>query len=221
MSSPSLENISPQVISRVSREIRELVRSPPEGVQYVENEDDNLGEIFANMSGPEGTPYEGGMFRVKIVLSEDYPASPPKGYFLTPIFHPNVAEAGDICVNTLKRDWGPKVTMSKILQVVRCLLIVPFPESALNDEAGRMFMDSYEEYAARARLMTSVHAATTGGAGGGGGGEEGGGDEAKSQSGESSTGKSNEGAALTANGSGKVKSVSKGTKKKKKGLNRL
>ncbi|CAN0008169.1 unnamed protein product, partial [Heterosigma akashiwo] len=132
MSSPSLENISPQVISRVSREIRELVRSPPEGVQYVENEDDNLGEIFANMSGPgesayvavpvfvmfvaaEGTPYEGGMFRVKIVLSEDYPASPPKGYFLTPIFHPNVAEAGDICVNTLKRDWGPKVTMSKIL----------------------------------------------------------------------------------------------------------
>lgn len=46
----------------------------------------------------------------------------------------------------------------KLKQVIRCLLIVPFPESSLNDEAGRQFMDSYEDYAKRARLMTSVHA---------------------------------------------------------------
>jgi ubiquitin-conjugating enzyme E2 S len=38
------------------------------------------------------------------------------------------------------------------------LLIVPFPESSLNDEAGRLFMDSYDEYAQRAKLMTGVHA---------------------------------------------------------------
>jgi len=35
---------------------------------------------------------------------------------------------------------------------------VPFPESSLNDEAAKLFMESYEEYARRARLMTSVHA---------------------------------------------------------------
>ena len=43
-------------------------------------------------------------------------------------------------------------------QVIRCLLIVPFPESSLNDEAGKQFMESYDDYAKRARLMTSVHA---------------------------------------------------------------
>ncbi len=42
--------------------------------------------------------------------------------------------------------------------MIRCLLIVPFPESSLNDEAGKMFMDSYEEFAKRARIMTEVHA---------------------------------------------------------------
>lgn len=33
-----------------------------------------------------------------------------------------------------------------MLQVVRCLLINPFPESALNDEAGKLFMEDFEEY---------------------------------------------------------------------------
>lgn len=40
----------------------------------------------------------------------------------------------------------------------RCLLIEPFPESALNEEAGRLLMEDYEAYATHARLMTSIHA---------------------------------------------------------------
>jgi ubiquitin-conjugating enzyme E2 S len=37
------------------------------------------------------------------------------------------------------------------------LLIVPFPESSLNDEAGKNFMESYDEYARRAKLLAGVH----------------------------------------------------------------
>jgi hypothetical protein len=59
----------------------------------------------------------------------------------------------------LKRDWQPtNWSIPNILQVIRCLLIVPFPESALNEEAGKLFMESYEEYADHARMMTQVHA---------------------------------------------------------------
>ena len=50
------------------------------------------------------------------------------------------------------------MTLSHVLQVIRCLLIVPFPESSLNDEAGKLFMTSYNEYASRARLYTDLHA---------------------------------------------------------------
>lgn len=60
-------------------------------------------------------------------------------------------------MNTLKKDWSPETTFAHVLSVIRCLLIVPFPESSLNDEAGKLFMDSYEEYAKRARLMADVH----------------------------------------------------------------
>lgn len=40
----------------------------------------------------------------------------------------------------------------------RCLLIEPFPESALNEEAGKLLLENYEEYAKHAKLMTSIHA---------------------------------------------------------------
>jgi ubiquitin-conjugating enzyme E2 S len=82
------------------------------------------------------------------------------GYFMTKIFHPNVAvPSGEICVNTLKKDWNPaNWSLSHIFEVVKCLLIVPFPESSLNEEAGREFMENYDDFFNNARLYTSVHA---------------------------------------------------------------
>jgi len=92
------------------------------------------------------------------VLPSDYPSAPPKGFFLTRIFHPNISKTGDICVNTLKKDWQSDLGIGHVLQVVRCLLINPFPESALNDEAGKLFMEDFEEYTKKARMYTEVHA---------------------------------------------------------------
>jgi len=152
------QNINPRVIGRLNKELKQLMSSPPEGVRFIPGDMDLLTEVHIEMDGPEQTPYEGGTFRMKLVLGQDYPAAPPRGFFLTKIYHPNVSSNGDICVNTLKKDWNESVTLCHILAVIRCLLIVPFPESSLNDEAGKLFMDSYEDYAERAKLMTTVHA---------------------------------------------------------------
>lgn len=153
------ENLPPQVVQRVARELRRLVVAPLDGIRYVPQDEEQLSEIHVEIRGPENTPYEGGFFRLKLVLSDGFPHAPPRGFFLTKIFHPNIAvTSGDICVNTLKKDWSPALGIAHVLQVIRCLLIVPFPESSLNDEAGRLFMDSYDEYARRARLWTTIHA---------------------------------------------------------------
>lgn len=39
------------------------------------------------------------------------------GYFLTKIFHPNIAINGEICVNTLKKDWNPSLGLRHVLLV--------------------------------------------------------------------------------------------------------
>jgi ubiquitin-conjugating enzyme E2 S len=44
----------------------------------------------------------------------------------------------------LKKDWNPAAwSLYNILEVVKCLLIVPFPESSLNEQAGKLIMENY------------------------------------------------------------------------------
>ena len=69
------------------------------------------------LTSSAGTPYANGHFKVKLVLGKDFPSGPPKGFFLTKIFHPNVSQQGEICVNTLKKDWKPDLGIKHIFLV--------------------------------------------------------------------------------------------------------
>ncbi|KAJ8915078.1 hypothetical protein NQ315_014333 [Exocentrus adspersus] len=145
--SNNVENLSPQIIRGVVKEMQDLVNNPPEGIKVQINEED-VTDIQAFIDGPAGTPYIGGLFKVKLTLGKGFPAEPPKAYFLTKIFHPNVAPNGEICVNTLKKG----------LETIKCLLIVPNAESALNEEAGKLLLEHYDDYSQRAKMMTEIHA---------------------------------------------------------------
>ncbi|KAJ3130468.1 Ubiquitin-conjugating enzyme E2 S-C [Nowakowskiella sp. JEL0407] len=151
------ENLSPGVMKKILKELQQLQSEPLEGIKVVLN-DNNMLDIMAWISGPDGTPYEGGAFKVKITLGNDFPVAPPKGYFETKIFHPNVSDKGEICVSTLKKDWKKELGIAHILLTIKCLLIVPNPESALNEEAGRLLLEEYEEFAKRAKVYTQIHA---------------------------------------------------------------
>mmetsp|Transcript_4567 Transcript_4567/g.7556 ORF Transcript_4567/g.7556 Transcript_4567/m.7556 type:complete len:198 (+) Transcript_4567:180-773(+) len=153
------ENIAPAVMRRILNEVADLTRNPPEGVKVIPVEDD-LSEVQAIISGPEGTPFESGSFKIKLKFGAEFPQAPPKGFFITKIFHPNVSNGGEICVNTLKKDWKEELGLRHVLITVKCLLIHPNPESALNEEAGRLLLEDYEDYFQRAKLMTSIHAVT-------------------------------------------------------------
>ncbi|EJD05187.1 uncharacterized protein FOMMEDRAFT_120457 [Fomitiporia mediterranea MF3/22] len=149
--------LRPAVIRRLMRELIQLKNEPPEGIRVV-TPDDNMLDVTGIIEGPAGTPYEGGYFKVKFNFTEEFPAAPPKCWFATKIFHPNVSSSGEICVNTLKKDWQSSFGIGHILVTVKCLLIFPNPESALDEEAGKLLLEDYESYCERARLITSVHA---------------------------------------------------------------
>lgn len=111
------------------------------------------------LAGPTQTPFEAGLFQIHLRIPPTYPAEPPKASFKTKIFHPNVDErTGDVCVDTLKRDWKPALTLKDVLVTIRCLLVYPNPTSSLNEAAGKLLLEDYEGYARHARLMTGVHA---------------------------------------------------------------
>ncbi|KAF9648104.1 hypothetical protein BDM02DRAFT_3115881 [Thelephora ganbajun] len=150
-------SVTPAVFRRLMKELNELRTNPPEGIRVVTNED-NMLDVTGIIEGPEGTPYAGGYFKVKFSFTSEFPAAPPKCWFATKIFHPNVSSAGEICVNTLKKDWQSSFGIGHILVTVKCLLIYPNPESALDEEAGKLLLENYDSYCSRAKLITSVHA---------------------------------------------------------------
>ena len=83
---------------------------------------------------------------------------------VTKIFHPNISKTGEICVDTLKKGWKRDYGIGHVLvvrssypphnrlnlillsQTIKCLLIVPNPESALDEEAGKLLLEDYQEY---------------------------------------------------------------------------
>ncbi|KAJ2858769.1 ubiquitin-conjugating enzyme E2 S, partial [Coemansia erecta] len=144
-------------LRRLVSELSKLKSSPPEGISVSVNED-VVTDIEATIDGPKDTPYEGGKFLVRLTIDENFPDTPPKGVFVTKIFHPNVSEQGEICVNTLKKDWQKHYGIEHVLVTVKCLLIYPNPESALNEEAGRLLLERYQDYARHAKIMTEIHA---------------------------------------------------------------
>lgn len=79
---------------------------------------DDLSRLTILLAGPQGTPYSRGVWKLQIKVPDDYPRSPPKAAFRTRIWHPNVEEStGSVCVETLKRDWDPKLTLRDVLVV--------------------------------------------------------------------------------------------------------
>ena len=85
---------------------------------------DDLTQLTILLTGPQGTPYSKGLWKLHLKIPEDYPKSPPKAAFRTRIWHPNVEESsGSICVDTLKRDWDTKLTLRDVLIVRKqCVL---------------------------------------------------------------------------------------------------
>ena len=151
-------HLNPIIIKALWRQQQELLKKSPEYVTPIINPEDPL-DIQCDIEGPKATPYENGIFRVKLIISNEFPSQAPKGIFITKIFHPNISEKGEICVNTLKKDWNPSQwNLYNLFEVIKCLLIIPFPQSALNEEAGKMFMEDYNQFFKIAQMMTSIHA---------------------------------------------------------------
>ena len=151
-------HLNPNIIKALWRQQQELLKKSPEYVTPIINPEDPL-DIQCDIEGPKATPYENGIFRVKLIISNEFPSQAPKGIFITKIFHPNISEKGEICVNTLKKDWNPSQwNLYNLFEVIKCLLIIPFPQSALNEEAGKLFMENYEEYFKIAKMYTNIYA---------------------------------------------------------------
>ena len=79
---------------------------------------DSLFKWEAVIFGPDDSIWEGGIFTLRLDFSEDYPSKPPKIKFLTKMFHPNIYNDGNICLDILKDKWSPVYDVISILMSI-------------------------------------------------------------------------------------------------------
>lgn len=99
-------------LKRINKELADLGRDPPTSCSAGPT-GDNLFQWQATIMGPSDSPYAGGVFFLSITFPTDYPFKPPKVSFSTKIYHPNINSNGSICLDILRDQWSPALTISK------------------------------------------------------------------------------------------------------------
>ncbi len=146
-------------IKRLTKELKDMEKddTPNLSAGPIDN---NLFEWHASIIGPIGTPYEGGVFNLNISIPSNYPFKPPIVIFKTKIYHPNINHSGNICLDILKTQWSPALTISKILLSICSLLSDPNPNDPLVPEIANILKTNPELYNKTAKEWTLFYAST-------------------------------------------------------------
>lgn len=144
-------------LKRLQKEVTEIQKDTPVNCSAGPNNND-LFNWEATIIGPTETPYEGGIFKLKILFPADYPFKPPKITFETPIYHPNINANGGICLDILKDQWSPALNITKVLLSICSLLDEPNPDDPLMPEIAQLFKSNKAEFNRLAREYTIKHA---------------------------------------------------------------
>ena len=118
------------LLQRLNKELS-IIKSDPIENCSAGPVNNNFKKWNATIFGPKDTPYENGIFNLNIEFTEEYPYKPPIIYFITPIYHCNINSRGGICLDILKNNWSPALTISKLLISICSLLAEPNPGDPL------------------------------------------------------------------------------------------
>ncbi|KAL3128378.1 UBA and UBC domain-containing protein [Cryptosporidium hominis] len=137
----------------------ELEEDKQVGIKLISNRNDNFLGIIR---GPMGTPYEGGIFQLDIIVPKEYPYEPPKVKFITRIWHPNISsQTGAICLDILKDAWSPALTLRTVMLSIQALLSSPEPNDPQDALVASLYKSDYQEYIETAKSWTQMYAKPT------------------------------------------------------------
>ncbi|CAM6088889.1 unnamed protein product [Calypogeia fissa] len=145
--------------SRVQKELVEIERDKHLSGVSISIYEDDLARMRGTITGPHGTPYEGGVFSVDIHLPSAYPFEPPKMQFITKVWHPNVSsQNGAICLDILKDQWSPALTLKTALLSLQALLSTPEPDDPQDAVVAQQYLRDYSLFQGTARYWTETFA---------------------------------------------------------------
>ncbi|KIK63953.1 hypothetical protein GYMLUDRAFT_107344, partial [Collybiopsis luxurians FD-317 M1] len=147
---------------RIHREVADLKKEDM-GAMTLAPSDDNLFLWKGQIPGPEGSVYEGGIFNLDVTLAPDYPFTAPRVMFKTRRAASCrsasiISERGDLCIDILKNNWSPALSLFKVLLSISSLLTDPNPRDPLVSSIANQYTTDRNLHDSTARRWTELYA---------------------------------------------------------------
>ncbi|KAJ7698873.1 ubiquitin-conjugating enzyme/RWD-like protein [Mycena metata] len=147
----------PATMKRIHKEIADVKKEDLGDITLLPSDND-LFVWVGTLPGPEGSVYEGGVFNIAINLPPDYPFSAPKVTFKTKIYHMNISDQGNICIDILKHNWSPALSLFKVILSLSSLLTDPNPKDPLVPSIASQYTRNRKLHDSTARQWTELYA---------------------------------------------------------------
>ncbi|RFU36220.1 hypothetical protein B7463_g146, partial [Scytalidium lignicola] len=159
---PNTSYATRRLLSEMKTELQrideELQRGDHEYIPSIIPLENNLQELVAAIPGPPATPYEGGIFYMRLSVPGEYPLKPPRVWFLTKVYHPNIGSEGKICNDVLENEWGSVWTIHKVVIALASLLASPSLDNSVVPEIAAQCMGENDRFERTAREWTQRYA---------------------------------------------------------------
>jgi len=128
---------------RVQKDLAEMDPVPGAEIDFPDTND--LMHFHVQVSPNDGL-YRGATFKFDVEIPSNYPYDPPKVACATLVYHPNIDWEGHVCLNILRADWMPVLSLGSVVFGLMTLFLEPNPDDPLNKEAAQLMIDKPAQF---------------------------------------------------------------------------
>lgn len=118
---------------------------PPEvslDLGKLEDGEENLQNFTVTIKPTDDSYWDGGVYPFRFEVPEAYPYEPPIVTCTNKIWHPNINLDGNVCLNILRKDWKPVLSINHVIFGLETLFLSPNPTDPLN-KGKKFFFDFF------------------------------------------------------------------------------
>ncbi|XP_075214125.1 ubiquitin-conjugating enzyme E2 L5-like [Lycorma delicatula] len=143
---------------RLQKELSEIRSLGLRSFRDIQVDDSNL-LTWQGIIVPEKPPYNKGAFKIEINFPVEYPFKPPKLYFHTKIYHPNIDQNGYVCLPLLTAEhWKPATKVEQIINAIISLVNDPDPYNPLQHDIAEEMLSDHRKFMITAEAFTVKNA---------------------------------------------------------------